>query len=66
MVANLAIGLITPPVALTLYVSSQICEVSVSKVIKEVLPIVGLLIVGLLFLIVFPDICMFLPNLFFK
>lgn len=66
MVANLAIGLITPPVALTLYVSSQICEVSVSKVIKEVLPIVGLLVIGLVVLVLFPDICMFLPNLFFK
>jgi C4-dicarboxylate transporter DctM subunit len=66
MVANLAIGLITPPVALTLYVSSQICEVSMARIIKEVLPIVGLLVVGLLLLIVFPDICMFLPNLFFK
>ncbi|MFA0889882.1 MAG: TRAP transporter large permease [Synergistales bacterium] len=66
MVANLAIGLITPPVALTLYVSSQICGVSVSRIIKEVLPMVGLLVFGLLLLILFPGICMYLPNLFFK
>ncbi|MBN1333784.1 MAG: TRAP transporter large permease [Synergistales bacterium] len=63
MVTNLAIGLVTPPVALTLYVASRICEVSMSKLIKHVLPIIAMLIIGLLILTFVPQIAMFLPNL---
>lgn len=63
MVANLAIGFITPPVALTLYVSSKICEVPLSKLIPEIVPFVIILVIGLLILIFVPNISMFLPNL---
>jgi C4-dicarboxylate transporter DctM subunit len=63
MVTNLAIGLTTPPVALTLYVASRVCEVSMYRLIKHILPVVGLLILGLLILTFFPQISMFIPNL---
>ncbi len=63
MVTNLAIGLVTPPVALTLYVSSRICEVPMTKLIKQVIPIITMLVVGLLLLTFFPKIAMFLPDL---
>ncbi len=63
MVTNLAIGLVTPPVALTLYVSSEICHVSMSRLIKKVMPIVGLLVIGLLLVTLIPDIAMLIPRL---
>ena len=64
MVAGLAIGLITPPVALTLYVSSMVCKVEVTRIIREIIPIIFILIIGLIIFILFPDIIMFLPNIF--
>ncbi|HPI97894.1 MAG TPA: TRAP transporter large permease [Synergistales bacterium] len=63
MVTNLAIGLVTPPVALTLYVAARICDVSMSRLIKHVLPIIAMLILGLLILTFVPQIAMFIPNL---
>lgn len=38
MVVNLAIGLYTPPVGTTLYISSSIAETSVGSVVKELVP----------------------------
>jgi len=66
MVANLAIGMITPPVAVTLYVSSRICDVSMSKLIKAVIPFFAVLLGALLILILFPSISTFLPNYLLK
>jgi C4-dicarboxylate transporter DctM subunit len=63
MVTNLAIGLVTPPVALTLYVSARICDVSMTRLIKYVIPIVIMLVIGLLFVTFIPQIAMFLPDL---
>jgi C4-dicarboxylate transporter DctM subunit len=63
MVTNLAIGLVTPPVALTLYVAAEICQVSLSRLIKRVMPIVVLLVIGLFLVTFIPDIAMFIPRL---
>ena len=38
MVVNLAIGLYTPPVGTTLYISSSIAKVSIGAVVKELFP----------------------------
>lgn len=62
MVTNLAIGLVTPPVALTLYVSARICDVSMTRLIKFVMPIIVMLVIGLLAVTFVPQIAMFLPN----
>lgn len=62
MVANLAIGLATPPVALTLYVSSRICDVPLAPLIKAVVPFVIFLIIGLFIVTFIPGIAMMLPN----
>lgn len=64
MVSGLAIGLITPPVALTLYISSMVVKVDVTSIIKEIIPIIFVLIAGLIIFILCPNIIMFLPNIF--
>jgi C4-dicarboxylate transporter DctM subunit len=64
MVANLAIGLATPPVAMTLYVTASVIDAPLEKIIRSLIPQILLLVCGLILLIIFPQICMFLPRLF--
>ncbi|MGB0664691.1 MAG: TRAP transporter large permease [Pontibacterium sp.] len=50
MVVNLAVGLYTPPVGTTLYISSNIAQTSVGNTIKELLPfyLLALTVLGLI------------------
>jgi C4-dicarboxylate transporter DctM subunit len=66
MVANLAIGMMTPPVATTLYVAAKVTNISFTRLIPEVVPFCFVLIVALVVLLLFPAITMTLPNLLFK
>lgn len=63
MVVNLAIGCITPPVGLDLFVVSSIAGVSIDAVTKKILPYLGILLVDLVILTYCPKIIMFLPEL---
>lgn len=64
MVINLGIGLITPPVGVNLYVALGLDDkVSFGALIKEVLPLIILMITGLLIVTFVPDIVTFLPDL---
>lgn len=63
MVVNLAIGSLTPPVGTGLFVASSIAGIPLERVAKASLPYMIILVVDLVFLILFPDIIMLLPNL---
>ncbi len=63
MVVNLAIGCITPPVGLDLFIVSSITGVSIDKVTQKVLPYLGILLLDLIILTYFPSIITFLPEL---
>lgn len=65
MVANLAIGMMTPPVATTLYVAAKVTNISFSRLIPEVIPFCFVLLVGIGILLAFPAITMTLPTLIF-
>ena len=59
---NMMIGLSTPPFGMLLFIVTGISRAKISDVIKEILPMV-LLMIGELFLLVYvPQIVMFLPN----
>lgn len=59
---NMMIGLSTPPFGMLLFIVTGISRAKISDVIKEILPMV-LLMIGVLFLLVYvPQIVMFLPN----
>jgi C4-dicarboxylate transporter DctM subunit len=60
---NLAIGCITPPVGLDLFVASAITKVPIEKVITAVMPFLGILLVDLVILTLFPQIILFVPHL---
>lgn len=65
MVANLAIGMMTPPVATTLYVAAKVTNISFSRLIPEVIPFCFVLLAALAVLLAFPAITMTLPTLLF-
>jgi len=63
MVVNLAIGFITPPLGVNLFVASRVGETTLDTVIKGIIPFLILMIVTLLCITYIPAISMFLPNL---
>ena len=63
MVVNLAIGFITPPLGVNLFVASRVGETTLDNVIKGIIPFLGLMIVTLLAITYIPAISMFLPNM---
>jgi TRAP-type C4-dicarboxylate transport system permease large subunit len=63
MLLNLGIGLLTPPVGVTLFVGSTISKVSIERLFKSTLPFY-LSMIGLLLLITYVEpIVMWLPRL---
>ena len=65
MVFNLMIGMITPPVGMSVYMLSPIVGLPVGKVFKAVLPYLASLLVALIVLTYVPQISLWLPNLVF-
>ena len=61
MVVNLAIGCITPPVGLDLFVASAITKVPIERVMIASLPYLGALLVTLVILTLFPWFVTVLP-----
>ena len=62
-VVNMSIGLLTPPVGYSLYVSSIISEVPTEKVALKSVPIVLIMIGILIIMTLFPQVTLFVPNL---
>ena len=63
MVVNLAIGCITPPVGLDLFVASAITKVPIERVMLAALPYLFALLVTLVILTLFPWFITVLPHL---
>ncbi len=63
MILNLMIGLLTPPVGMSLYTVANIGKISIEKLIKELIPFYVILLVVLLLLTIYPQITLFLPSL---
>jgi len=64
MVLNLCIGLCTPPVGTILFVGAGVAKISVSKVIKPLMPFLLAMIVMLLVVTFFEGLSLWLPSLF--
>jgi len=58
-----AVGCVTPPVAVSLFVGCRISGLSMEELSPPVFPILGAMLVGLVFLSAFPGITLFLPRL---
>lgn len=64
IVLNLCIGICTPPVGTLLFVGSGVAKVSVTQVIKPLLPFLLIMVIVLMLISYIPEISMFLPRLF--
>ncbi|WP_125142206.1 TRAP transporter large permease [Clostridium transplantifaecale] len=65
MVVNLAIGFITPPLGINLFVAVRVGEATLDDVIKGVIPFLIVMLVVLMLLTYIPAITMFIPDYFF-
>jgi tripartite ATP-independent transporter DctM subunit len=63
-VVNCMIGLITPPYGILLFVINGVTGISLREIIAEIWPFLGMLLIALLMLIVFPDLVLWLPRVF--
>lgn len=63
---NITLGLLTPPMGLSLFIASSFTKLPVTRIARKTMPFF-LMMVGLLLIITFvPEITMFLPNLLTK
>lgn len=62
MVVNLAIGFVTPPVGMNLYVASAMTGISVMDIGKKAIPFIAAFIVALMFITFIPEISLFLVK----
>ena len=60
---NLTIGLISPPVGMTLFVTANVAKVKLTALFKEVIPFVVLGYATLFLITYVPQIVTFIPNL---
>ena len=65
-VLNLIIGLTTPPVGVCLFVASSIGKTSIGKVSRAGLPFLGVSVLVLILISLFPELSLFLPHLIMK
>lgn len=63
MVANASIGMFTPPFGLNLFVAQSQTKLSLTNVMKGVLPYVGISIIALLLITYIPSISLLIPKL---
>jgi len=62
VVLLLEIGLVTPPVGINLFITSKYTDIPVGKVFRGSIPFIGILLLTILLLIIFPEIVLFLPT----
>ncbi|MBO4684841.1 MAG: TRAP transporter large permease, partial [Desulfovibrio sp.] len=63
MTINLAIGQVTPPVAVNLYVAANISDLTMEDVSRSSLPLILAAFLALVVIILFPGLSTFMPNL---
>ncbi len=66
LVANIGIGMITPPVGICLFTACGISGVGITRVFKPLLPFIAMMIAMLLLITYWPTFTLFLPRLFFN
>lgn len=64
MVLNLCIGLCTPPVGSVLFVGCGVANISISKVIKPLVPLFIAMVLALLLVTYVPALSLWLPSVF--
>ncbi len=63
LAVNLTIGMITPPVGVVLFVTTAIAKLSIREMMRDLTPMIGVLIVALAITTYWPAMVMWIPNL---
>ncbi len=63
VVKLMAIGSISPPVGMTCFTMTAITGIPVDKIFKGVIPYLGIDVIILILMIIFPSIATFIPNM---
>lgn len=63
MTVNLAVGQVTPPVAVNLYVGANISGLTMEEISKAALPLIGAALLALVLIVLFPGLSTFMPRL---
>lgn len=61
---SLAIGHVSPPVGISLFIGTDIAKIKIEEVIPMLIPYLLLMITVVIIIILFPSLIMWLPNLF--
>ena len=56
MVVNLAIGFVTPPIGVNLFVASSLTDIPVVQIAKRALPMIGYFLIALILITFIPQI----------
>lgn len=64
MMVNLAIGGVTPPLAVGLFTSAKIAKISIEETFPDVLYVVGVMILSYIVIVLVPPLSLWLPSLF--
>lgn len=64
MTLNLAIGQFTPPVAVNLYVTTQLAGIRLEDTFRAVIPMVLAMLIALLVVLLFPALSLYIPQFF--
>lgn len=62
-VINLGIGTVTPPLGINLFIVSGIAQVPMDRILRELWPVLLVLLFDLAMFVTFPQIILFLPRL---
>ena len=65
MVVNLAIGFITPPLGVNLFVACNVANTTLGKICKAIVPIIIVMVIDLLIITYIEPTVMLLPNLIY-
>jgi len=60
------IGTLTPPVAISLYLTSQIADTKAEKTFYAMLPLIAVIYAVIILAVIFPGITTWIPNMAFK
>ncbi|MDZ7861999.1 TRAP transporter large permease [Acidovorax sp.] len=66
MVVNLALGMITPPFGVNLFAACTVARISLDRIIKHLLPFVGVILVCLMFITYIPGLSLTLRDLVYS
>ena len=63
VICNIAIGNLTPPVGVCLYVAANSARAKVDGIIREIMPFVLMALVDVAILVIFPQLMTFIPGM---